>query len=135
MLRPRKTNFKKCRVGSFKFSPVNTIRFLDRFKKKHIRLCSLQYAKITETQLEACKQILNKKLKRSGKVQTKIFSNCPISKKPNEVRMGKGKGSIDSWGCSVSPGTTLFEIFGIKTKDLKYLNKASSALPIICFIS
>ena len=130
VLAPKKTKFKKFRGVSLKFSPINFF-FLEIFKEKTVVLQSLQFAQISAKQLEACKQAINKKIKRQGRLKTKIFADRPVSKKPLEVRMGKGKGAVNNWVCDVVPGTNIFELSGIdKNYALSIFKKACSRLPI-----
>ena len=70
-------------------------------------------------------------MKRTGKVWSRIFPNIPVSKKPTEVRMGKGKGSPEYWACRVKPGRILFEVDGVTEEVAREaLYKASAKLPI-----
>jgi len=70
-------------------------------------------------------------MKRTGKVWLRIFPNIPVSKKPTEVRMGKGKGSPEYWACRVKPGRIIFEVDGIDEATAKIaLYKASAKLPM-----
>ena len=70
-------------------------------------------------------------MKRQGRVWTRVFPNIPISKKPVEVRMGKGKGSPEYWACRVKPGRIIFEVDGIDEATARIaLYKASAKLPI-----
>ena len=72
-------------------------------------------------------------MKRQGRVCTRMFPNIPVSKKPTEVRMGKGKGSPEFWACRVKPGRILFEVDGVTEQVAKEaLYKASAKLPIKC---
>lgn len=72
MLRPKKTKFRKHRKGSLNFTPKNTL-LLERFKEGTVRLESLQFARITAKQLESCRQSINKRIKRKGKLQVRVF--------------------------------------------------------------
>ena len=82
-------------------------------------------------QIEAARVALTRHMKRQGRVWTRIFPNIPVSKKPVEVRMGKGKGSPEFWACRVKPGRILFEIDGVSEQIAKEaLYKASAKLPI-----
>ena len=70
-------------------------------------------------------------MKRTGKVWLRIFPNIPVSKKPTEVRMGKGKGSPEYWACRVKPGRIIFEVDGVdESVAREALYKASTKLPI-----
>ena len=82
-------------------------------------------------QIEAARVALTRYMKRTGKVWTRIFPNIPVSKKPTEVRMGKGKGSPEYYACRVKPGRIIFEIDGVSEEIAREaLYKASAKLPI-----
>ena len=81
----------------------------------------IQKGWITSKQLEAVRKYLSKKLKRKGNVWIRSFPNFSITKKPIEVRMGRGKGNPEFWVTSVSPGTILFEISGVDENKAKEL--------------
>lgn len=68
---------------------------------------------ITSTQIEACRVIINRAMKRKGKLWVRIFPDKPVTKKPIEVRMGKGKGNPEYWVAVVMPGKMLFEVGGV----------------------
>ena len=94
-------------------------------------LKAMQPERIIGKQIEAARVALTRYMKRTGKVWTRIFSNIPVSKKPTEVRMGKGKGSPEFWVCRVKPGRILFEVDGVSEQIAKEaLYKASAKLPI-----
>ena len=87
--------------------------------------------RIIGKQIEAARVALTRHMKRQGRVWTRIFPNIPVSKKPVEVRMGKGKGAPEYWACRVKPGRILFEIDGVSEEIAKEaLYKASAKLPI-----
>jgi large subunit ribosomal protein L16 len=91
----------------------------------------MQPERIVSKQIEAARVALTRYMKRTGKVWLRIFPNIPVSKKPTEVRMGKGKGSTEYWVCRVKPGRIIFEIDGIDEATAKIaLYKASAKLPI-----
>ena len=86
---------------------------------------------VKENQIEAARVALTRHMKRTGKVWSRIFPNIPVSKKPTEVRMGKGKGSPEYWACRVKPGRILFEVDGVTEEVAREaLYKASAKLPI-----
>jgi large subunit ribosomal protein L16 len=86
---------------------------------------------ITANQIEAARIALTRSIKRGGKVWIKVFPNKPISKKPAETRMGKGKGAVEYWVAPVKPGRILFEIAGVAEDVAKEaLRLASHKLPI-----
>ena len=87
---------------------------------------------ITDRQIEAARQALTREMKREGNVWIRIFPDKPITRKPAEVRMGKGKGNPEFWVCVVKPGRVLFEIEGV-TKEVakEAFTLASHKLPIM----
>ena len=87
--------------------------------------------RIIGKQIEAARVALTRYMKRTGKVWTRIFPNIPVSKKPIEVRMGKGKGNPEYWVCRVKPGRINFEVDGVDEETARIaLYKASAKLPI-----
>jgi large subunit ribosomal protein L16 len=130
MLKPKKTKFRKHQKGDLK-GTRKSILFVNTLKEGVFRLDSQQSARITSKQIESCRQSINRRVKRLGKLQVRSFPDLAISKKPTEVRMGKGKGSVEFWGCKVKPGTTLFEISGADCViSLRALKSAIPKLPI-----
>jgi large subunit ribosomal protein L16 len=96
-----------------------------------IILKALQPERVTGKQIEAARVALTRHMKRQGRVWTRVFPNIPVSKKPIEVRMGKGKGSPEYFACRVKPGRILFEVDGVSEQIAKEaLYKASAKLPI-----
>ncbi|MCD4813982.1 50S ribosomal protein L16 [bacterium] len=82
-------------------------------------LKTLEAGWITSAQIEACRIVINRHLKRGGKVWIRIFPDKPFTKKPAETRMGKGKGSPEGWVAVVKPGRVLFELDGVNEKIAK----------------
>ena len=94
-------------------------------------LKAMQPERIISKQIEAARVALTRYMKRTGKVWLRIFPNIPVSKKPTEVRMGKGRGSPEFWACRVKPGRIIFEVDGVSESVAKEaLYKASTKLPI-----
>jgi large subunit ribosomal protein L16 len=94
-------------------------------------LQSLGRAWITNIQIEACRVAINRAMKRKGKLWIRIFPDKPFSKKPLEVRMGKGKGAVEGWVAVVRPGRMLFEMDGVPEPVAREAMKlAASKLPI-----
>ncbi len=94
-------------------------------------LKAMQPDRVISKQIEAARVALTRHMKRQGRVWTRMFPNIPVSKKPTEVRMGKGKGSPEYWACRVKPGRILFEVDGVSEEVAKEaLYKASAKLPI-----
>ena len=94
-------------------------------------LKAIEPERIISKQIEAARVSLTRFMKRTGKVWLRIFPNIPVSKKPTEVRMGKGKGTPEFWVCRVKPGRIIFEVDGIDEATARIaLYKASTKLPI-----
>lgn len=127
MLMPKRVKFRKAQRGrmagkAFKGSRVS---FGDYGLK------ALEPHWITSRQIEACRVALSRKMKRDGKVWIRIFPDKPVSKKPLETRMGKGKGAPEFWVAVIKPGRILFEVSGV-SRELaeEALNLCSYKLPI-----
>ncbi len=128
MLQPNKTKFKKQRKDRNKrriATKCNELNFGE------FGLKSLNNSRITARQIESSRIVISKYLKRAGKVWIRIFPDKPVTKKPVEVRQGRGKGDVEFWVALVQPGKILFEISGV-SKDIafKALKLASYKLPI-----
>ena len=127
MLQPARTKYRKAHKGRIhgNASRCNKLNFGTYGIK------ALQPERIISNQIEAARVALTRHMKRTGKVWTRVFSNIPVSKKPTEVRMGKGKGAPEFWVCRVKPGRILFEVDGVTETVAKVaLYKASAKLPI-----
>ena len=127
MMQPARTKYRKAHKGRIhgKASRCDKLNFGEYGIK------ALQPDRIISNQIEAARVALTRYMKRTGKVWTRIFSNIPVSKKPTEVRMGKGKGTPEFWVCRVKPGRILFEVDGVNEITAKEaLYKASAKLPI-----
>ena len=127
MLQPARTKYRKAHKGRIhgNASRCNKLNF------GAYGLKALQPERIMSKQIEAARVALTRHMKRTGKVWSRVFANIPVSKKPVEVRMGKGKGSTEFWVCRVKPGRILFEIDGVnEIVAREALYKASAKLPI-----
>ena len=127
MIQPARTKYRKAHKGRIhgKASRCDKLNFGEYGIK------ALQPDRIISNQIEAARVALTRYMKRTGKVWTRVFSNIPVSKKPTEVRMGKGKGTPEFWVCRVKPGRILFEVDGVTESVAKVaLYKASAKLPI-----
>ena len=127
MLMPKRVKFRKSQRGRMtgKAQRGSTISYGD------FGLKALEPHWITSRQIEACRVSLSRKMKRDGKVWIRIFPDKPVSKKPLETRMGKGKGAPEFWVAVVKPGRIMFEVSGVP-KELAYeaLKSCSYKLPI-----
>jgi len=127
MLMPKRVKYRKSQRGRMagKAQRGSTISFGD------FGLKALQPHWITSRQIEACRVAVTRKMKRDGKVWIRIFPDKPVSKKPLETRMGKGKGAPEFWVAVVKPGRILFEVSGVSKELAKSaLHLASNKLPI-----
>lgn len=89
--------------------------------------------RITARQIEAARRAMTRHMKRQGRVWIRIFPDVPVTQKPTEVRMGKGKGSVEYWAAKVKPGRVMFEIDGVSEPVAKEaLRLAAMKLPIKC---
>ncbi len=105
-LMPKKTKFRKTQKGQH--SGLSKGGNFVHFGEFGIQV--LERGRITTQQIEACRVAINRFFQRRGKVWIRIFPDKPITKKPAEVRMGKGKGNVDHWAAVVRPGKILFEV-------------------------
>ncbi|TAH26112.1 MAG: 50S ribosomal protein L16 [Cytophagales bacterium] len=127
MLQPKRTKFRKQQKGKIKGIATRGANI--EFGSYGIK--SLEPGFITSRQLEACRIAITRAMKREGQVWIRIFPDKPITKKPAEVRMGKGKGAPEYWVAIVKPGTILFEAGGV-SKELaqEALRLAQGKLPV-----
>jgi large subunit ribosomal protein L16 len=127
MIQPARTKYRKAHKGRIH----GKAHRCDKLNFGEYGIKALQPDRIISNQIEAARVALTRYMKRTGKVWTRIFSNIPVSKKPTEVRMGKGKGTPEYWVCRVKPGRILFEVDGVTESVAKVaLYKASAKLPI-----
>jgi large subunit ribosomal protein L16 len=127
MLMPKREKYRKSQRGRMagKAQRGNTVAFGD------FGLKAMEPHWITSRQIEACRVAVTRKMKRDGKVWIRIFPDKPVSKKPLETRMGKGKGAPEFWVAVVKPGRIMFEVSGVSYELAKAaLNLASQKLPI-----
>ena len=94
-------------------------------------LKAMEPERITARQIEAARRAMTRHMKRAGRVWIRIFPDVPVSKKPTEVRMGKGKGSPEFWAARVAPGRIMFELDGVSVEIAREaLTLAAAKLPI-----
>jgi large subunit ribosomal protein L16 len=127
MLQPKRTKFRKQFKGRIKGeakggSDLNFGSF---------GLKATQPERVTARQIEAARRAMTRHMKRQGRVWIRIFPDLPVTSKPTEVRMGKGKGSVDYWAARVKPGRVMFEIDGVSEEiAFEALRLAAMKLPI-----
>jgi large subunit ribosomal protein L16 len=127
MLQPKRTKFRKMQKGRVKGNATRCAELA--FGSYGIK--SLDGGWITSRQIEAARVSISRALKREGKVWIRIFPDKPITRKPAEVRMGKGKGAPEFWVAVVKPGTILFECDGVSLDTAKHgLSLAAQKLPV-----
>ena len=128
MLMPKRTKYRRMQKGRIKGNAQRGTRV--DFGDFGIK--ALQPGRITSRQIEAARIAMTRRMKRMGKVWIRIFPDKPITKKPAEVRMGKGKGSPEYWVAVVRPGRILFEVGGGVSQDLAFesMRLAAQKLPI-----
>ena len=127
MLQPKRTKFRKAHKGRIRGMTKGGAELnFGAFGMK-----ATEGGRITARQIEAARRAITRHLKRAGRVWIRVFPDKPVSKKPAEVRMGKGKGSVEFWVAPVKPGRVMFEIDGVP-HDLaeEALKRASAKLPI-----
>ena len=128
MLMPKRTKYRKMMKGRIKGNATRGTRI--NFGDFGIK--ALEPGRITSRQIEAARIAMTRRMKRVGKVHIRIFPDKPITAKPAEVRMGKGKGSVEKWVAVVRPGRVLFEIGGGVPEELarEAMRLAQQKLPI-----
>jgi large subunit ribosomal protein L16 len=109
MLQPKRTKFRKMMKGSNRglAQKGSSVSFGEFGLKSTAR------GRMTARQIEAARRAMTRHVKRQGKIWIRVFPDKPITKKPLEVRMGKGKGSVEYWVCQIQPGRMLYEMEGV----------------------
>ena len=128
-LMPKRTKYRKQQKGRNRGKATRGNRVTDG----EYGLVALDAGLITTNQIEAARVAMTRYIKRGGKVWIKIFPDKPITKKPAETRMGKGKGAVEYWVAAVKPGRVMFEIAGV-SEDLarEALRLAANKLSVKC---
>src|SRR5690349_10544858 len=127
MLQPKRTNYRKQFKGRIHGQATSGADLtFGSFGLK-----ALEPERVTARQIEAARRAITRHMKRAGRVWIRVFPDVPVSSKPTEVRMGKGKGAPEFWACRVKPGRIMFEIDGVSV-DLarEALTLAAAKLPI-----
>jgi large subunit ribosomal protein L16 len=129
MLQPKRQKYRKQHKGRNRglAHKGSTISF------GSFGLKSMDFSRLTSRQIEAARIALTRNMKREGKVWIRVFPDKPITSKPAEVRMGKGKGAVDHYVCEVQPGRIIFEVEGVPADvAIRSLELAAQKLPILC---
>ena len=109
MLQPKRTKFRK----QFKGRNRGLATVGNKVSFGEFGLKAVERGKITARQIEAARRAMTRHIKRGGKIWIRVFPDVPVSKKPLEVRMGKGKGNVEYWVCKIQPGRVLYEMEGV----------------------
>ena len=130
-LQPKKSKFKKIRKGVISYLNFKS----NKLKFGTIGLKSYESGTISARQIESARQSIMRKINRKGKLWLRIFPSLPITRKPTEVRMGKGKGSVSFWSAKVSGGSVIFELCGVnKRTAIEAFRTGGAKLPIKTFV-
>ncbi|MGR3723131.1 50S ribosomal protein L16 [Abyssibius alkaniclasticus] len=129
MLQPKRTKFRK----QFKGRIHGEAKGGSELNFGHYGLKATEPERVTARQIESARRALTRHMKRQGRVWIRIFPDVPVTAKPIEVRMGKGKGSVDRWVAKVKPGRVMFEIDGVTEEVAREaLRLAAMKMPIKC---
>lgn len=127
MLQPKRTKFRK----QFKGRIHGQAKGGSDLNFGTYGLKATQPERVTARQIEAARRAMTRHMKRQGRVWIRIFPDLPVTSKPTEVRMGKGKGSVDFWAAKVKPGRIMFEIDGVsEAVAVEALRLAAMKLPL-----
>ena len=127
MLQPKKTKYRKQFKGRIHgLTKGGALLNFGSFGLK-----ALEPERITARQIEAARRAITRQMKRQGRVWIRVFPDVPVSDKPAEVRMGKGKGAIEYWAARVAPGRIMFEVDGVSDETAREaLRLGAAKLPI-----
>ena len=127
MLQPKRTKFRK----QFKGKNRGLAQSGNRVSFGEYGLKATERGRVTARQIEAARRAMTRHIKRGGKIWIRIFPDVPISSKPLEVRMGKGKGNVDHWVAKIQPGAVLYEMEGVNEELAREAFRlAANKLPI-----
>lgn len=127
MLTPKRTKFRKAFKGRIHGNAKggSSLNFGQHGLK------AMEPERITARQIEAARRAITRHVRRVGRLWIRVFPDLPVTSKPAEVRMGKGKGSVDYWACRVKPGRVLFEIDGVSEELAREaFARAAAKLPV-----
>jgi large subunit ribosomal protein L16 len=127
MLSPKKTKYRKAHKGRIRGNAKGG----SQLNFGEFGLKALQPERVTARQIEAARRAISRHMKRVGRLWIRIFPDVPVTRKPAEVRMGSGKGSVEFWVARVEPGRIMFEIDGVSEQIAREaFDRASAKLPI-----
>ncbi|NBO17654.1 MAG: 50S ribosomal protein L16 [Proteobacteria bacterium] len=127
MMSPKKTKYRKAHKGRIKGATKGG----SQLNFGQYGLKAMEPERVTARQIEAARRAISRYVKRVGRLWIRVFPDVPVTRKPAEVRMGSGKGSVEFWACRVAPGRIMFEIDGV-SEDIarEAFDRASAKLPI-----
>ncbi|MCP4076745.1 MAG: 50S ribosomal protein L16 [Gammaproteobacteria bacterium] len=123
MLQPKRTKFRK----QFKGRNRGLATSGNKVSFGQYGLQATERGRITARQIESARRAMTRHIKRGGKIWIRVFPDVPISKKPLEVRMGKGKGNVEYWVCKIQPGRMLYEMEGVTEQIAREAFKLAAA--------
>ena len=127
MLQPKRTKFRKQFKGKNRGLAISG----GRVSFGEYALKCVDRGRITARQIEAARRAMTRHIKRGGKIWIRVFPDVPVTKKPVEVRMGKGKGNVEYWVCKVQPGRVLYEMEGVSEEVAREAFRLAAAkLPV-----
>jgi large subunit ribosomal protein L16 len=127
MLQPNRTKFRKAHKGRIRGQATSGTEL--NFGQYGLK--AVEPDRVTARQIEAARRAMTRHMKRAGRVWIRIYPDVPVSKKPIEVRMGKGKGTPEYWVCRIKPGRIMFEVDGVPVEVAREaLALAAAKLPI-----
>ena len=128
MLQPKKTKYRKQQKGKLRGFATSGAKV--SFGEYGLK--AITRGRVTARQIEAARRAMTRHIKRGGKVWIRIFPDVPITKKPVEVRMGKGKGNVEYWVAKIQPGKVLYEMEGVSEEVAREAFRLAAAkLPIL----
>ncbi|MFC5737966.1 LSU ribosomal protein L16P [Rhodobacter sp. 140A] len=128
MLQPKRTKFRKQHKGRIHGEAKGGFNL----NFGSFALKATEPERVTARQIEAARRAITRHMKRQGRVWIRVFPDVPVSSKPTEVRMGKGKGSVDYWAAKVKPGRIMFEIDGVsEVVAREALRLGANKLPVL----
>ncbi len=123
MLQPKRTKFRK----QFKGRNRGLANTGNKVSFGQYGLQAAERGRMTARQIESARRAMTRHIKRGGKIWIRVFPDVPISKKPLEVRMGKGKGNVEYWVCKIQPGKMLYEMEGVSEDIARQAFKLAAA--------
>jgi large subunit ribosomal protein L16 len=129
MLQPKRTKYRKQQKGKNRGVAQNG----DKVSFGQYGLKAIDRGRITSRQIEAARRAMTRHVRRGGKIWIRMFPDTPVTNKPIEVRMGKGKGGIEYWATKVQPGNVLYEMEGVSEPLAREaMRRAAQKLPVRC---